>query len=113
MVLVVDDDPAILGIISLVLHQDYEIVTTPSGKEGVEKSITLKPDLILSDLTLRDLPGQEVIRQIRNESSLAHTPIVVMSGLSDSEGIPGASDFLMKPFSAGELRGKLQQWLRP
>jgi two-component system KDP operon response regulator KdpE len=114
-ILVVDDDPGILRAVSTNLaRHGYRIETADTGRAALARHAAARPDLILLDLTLPDIDGLEVIRQVRAESS---TPIVVLS-VRDAERDKvaaldlGADDYLTKPFGVEELLARVRVALR-
>ena len=114
-VLIVDDEPQIRRFLraSLQAH-DYQVIEAENGKEGVRACTVQKPDLLILDLGLPDIDGLEVIKLVREWSSI---PIIVLSLRSDdSDKIQaldrGANDYVTKPFSMGELLARMRVALR-
>ncbi len=114
-VLIVDDEPQIRRFLraSLQAH-DYQVVEAENGKEGVRACTVQKPDLLILDLGLPDMDGQDVIKLVREWSTI---PIIVLSLRSDdSDKIEaldrGANDYVTKPFSMGELLARMRVALR-
>ena len=114
-ILVVDDEPQIRRFLraSLQAH-DYDVVEAENGKEAVRSCSIEKPDLVILDLGLPDVDGLDVIKQLREWSTV---PIIVLSLRSDdSDKIEaldrGADDYVTKPFSMGELLARLRVALR-
>lgn len=114
-ILVVDDESQIRKFlrISLVAH-GYEVVEASRGIDALEKCGKENPDLIILDLGLPDLDGQEVVRRIREWS---RTPIIVLSVRSNENDKVtaldnGANDYVTKPFGIGELVARLRALLR-
>ena len=108
-ILVVDDEPQIRKFLRISLtSQGYEVVEAPRGEEGIAKCATAQPGLVILDLGLPDLDGQQVISRIREWSDV---PIIVLSVRTrDIEKVSaldsGANDYVTKPFSIDELLGK-------
>jgi two-component system KDP operon response regulator KdpE len=114
-VLIVDDEPQIRRFLraSLQAH-DYLVVEAENGKEGVRACTLQKPDLLILDLGLPDMDGLEVIKLVREWSTM---PIIVLSIRSDDpdkiEALDrGANDYVTKPFSMGELLARMRAALR-
>src|SRR4051812_27817110 len=114
-VLIVDDEPNIVGTLSSLLRtRGYDVQSAMTGRAALDVVDRDKPDLIILDLGLPDLAGVEVCRQIRQTSS---TPIVVLSA-RDAEGDKvnaldaGADDYVTKPFGAEELLARIRVALR-
>ena len=110
-VLVIEDEPRTAEVLlELLRHLGYHSVGAATGAEGLKKAAESRPDLVVLDLGLPDVAGLDVIREIR---SFSETPILVVSGSSQSRRKAdaldaGADDFLDKPFDAGELRARLR-----
>jgi two-component system KDP operon response regulator KdpE len=114
-ILLVDDEPNILGTLAPLLRaRGYEVHTAMSGRAALETIDREKPDLIVLDLGLPDLDGVEVCRQIRDSLNV---PIVVLSARG-AEGDKvraldvGADDYVTKPFGAEELLARIRAALR-
>ena len=114
-ILVVDDEPNILGTLAPLLRaRGYEVLTAMTGQSAIETVDRNKPDLIVLDLGLPDVDGVEVCRQIRDSHSV---PIVVLSARG-AEGDKvraldvGADDYVTKPFGAEELLARIRAALR-
>lgn len=109
--LVVDDAPELQEIVVAVLEQEgYAVEATASGRDGVARARLGAPELIVLDLSLPDLDGVEVCREIRSFSDA----YVVMLTARDEEvdkliGLSvGADDYMTKPFSARELAARVR-----
>jgi len=114
-ILIVDDEPQIRKFlrISLTAH-GYDTVEALRGQDGVEKCATEQPDLVVLDLGLPDMDGQDVITRIREWSEV---PIVVLSvRAGEAEKVEaldrGANDFVTKPFGIAELLARVRAALR-
>jgi len=112
-ILVVDDEEAMRDSCSQVLTKDgYEVHVASDGTTGLELAKELKPNLVLVDLKMPGIGGQEVLERIRNlDASIA---LVVITGYatvgSATEAMNhGALDFLPKPFTPAELRNVVQR----
>jgi signal transduction histidine kinase len=110
--LAIDDDPALLRIIGRALSHEYEVTLAGDGEEGLRLALSSPPDLILSDLSMPKMTGQELLRQLRLEPSLTEIPVIVLTADGDDQlrlellrG--GAKDFLIKPFAVEELRVRI------
>ena len=114
-ILIVDDEPNILGTLAPLLRtRGYDVFTAMTGRSAIEAVDREKPDLIVLDLGLPDIDGVEVCREIRVSLSV---PIVVLSargGEADKVRAldVGADDYVTKPFGAEELLARIRAALR-
>lgn len=108
-ILVVDDDHAVVEfLVACLKHARYDVDAAYSGKQGCEKALAGKPDLVILDLMMPDMHGFDVCQALRGEGSLEATKILISSGKGyavDKKAAKrlGADDFLTKPFSADQL----------
>ena len=116
-VLIVDDDPDIRRLVRHHLEQaGFEVAAVESGREGLAHSLERAPDLVVLDLMLPDLDGNEVCRAIRSQAGPA-LPILMLSARSEEIdrvlGFElGADDYVVKPFSPRELVLRVRSLLR-
>lgn len=112
-ILVVEDDSAIIRTIKYLLEQEgYGVCTASDGEEGLKKARENRPDLIILDLRIPVLPGEEVCREIRKDESIKNTPIVMLTAKdSDTDRIIGkvigADCYITKPFDINVLLEKV------
>ena len=114
-ILLVDDEPNILGTLAPLLRtRGYEVFTALNGRTALETVDREKPDLIVLDLGLPDVDGVDLCREIRETLGV---PIVVLSARG-AEGDKvraldvGADDYVTKPFGAEELLARIRAALR-
>lgn len=114
-ILVVDDEPQIRKFLRICLSvHHYQVVDAAGGAEAVALCATEQPDLVILDLGLPDMDGQQVLDRIREWSRV---PIIVLSIRADeTEKIEaldrGADDYVTKPFGIGELMARVRTALR-
>lgn len=112
-ILVADDDPAILEVITLMLEDaGYEVDTSVNG-ETIEKVHGLLPDLILLDIWMSGMDGRDVCKHLRARKKTRHIPIVMVSANKDAKTIAldaGANDFLAKPFEMNKLLSLVEKY---
>src|SRR5947208_17091385 len=91
------------------LESEYRVATAFERRERLEKARALPPDLILTDVMMPRMRGDELLSELRAHTELATVPVVVLTAKADDDLRlkllrAGAQDFLTKPFSAEELR---------
>lgn len=111
LVLVVEDNPELNRFVVESLQDQHRVVTASDGREGLVKALELRPDLVLTDIRMPELGGDELVQAVRQHSALASTPILVLTARADDELRArllraGARDYLTKPFSVEELRSR-------
>ncbi len=110
-VLVIDDEPEIRRAIQAGLAAAALVVEwAPTGAQGLDLVVRWHPDVVILDLFLPDMDGLEVLRHLRQWSTM---PIIILSvRASDQDKITalelGADDYLTKPFSMGELLARIR-----
>jgi len=116
-VLLIEDNSEIVEIVTITLQlrwAEVTLISTFLGNEGVELAKTEQPDLIMLDLGLPDIDGFQVLRQIRDFSDV---PVVILTVRGEEmdkiKGLElGADDYIIKPFSPGELLARMKALLR-
>jgi two-component system KDP operon response regulator KdpE len=114
-ILVVDDEPQIQRFLSVALSAaGYEVVTAETAAQALRLAATGAPDLMVLDLGLPDRDGKEVLREVRQFSTI---PVIILSARDrEAEKIEaldlGADDYVEKPFGIGELTARLRAALR-
>lgn len=114
-ILVVDDEPAMVGALGALLGQaGHRIIAAYDGDEAMRRFRADAPDLVLLDLAMPGMDGITVCQRIREDSD---TPIVVISGERDRAATvelldAGADDYIRKPFRADELLARVRAVMR-
>jgi len=108
ILLIEDDEDFRASTVEILSLSNYEVQACKNGKEGVQKSLSWKPDLIICDIILPHLDGYGVLRALRNSDYLKDVLIICITGHQEIEHYRkcmefGADDFLLKPFSPTEL----------
>ena len=113
-ILVIEDQPALCRLYQIVLEQQgHESVLAETGKAGIEAAKRTKPDLVILDLVLPDMPGVQVVERLRQDGILSNAPLIVTTGIGqeDAETIAeshGACAVLIKPFDIGEISASVR-----
>ena len=108
-ILVIEDEALIRESICDVLSLNgYKTESEPDGKLGLKRAFSLKPDLILCDINMPKISGLDVLKAIRADDALKHTPFVFLTALSTMDDLRtgmnlGAEDYLSKPYRNQEL----------
>src|SRR6188768_4003342 len=116
LVLIVEDDPAILrGLHENFRYERYDVLTAVDGYAGYLLAVEKRPDLVILDLTLPNMGGFEVCRKLRHEGF--SSPILMLTARGEETdrvlGLDlGADDYVTKPFSIRELLARSRALLR-
>src|SRR6202140_4166400 len=86
MKILIVDDSRLLRTANerMLVKAGYEVITAADGEEGLRLALESKPDLVVLDMMLPNLSGQEVLQQLRTNSSSASTPVIVLTSLPES-----------------------------
>lgn len=115
LLLLIEDDPQFRLLLKTTLeNQNYLVQAVETGQTGIDAVRTEHPSLLILDLGLPDIDGQEIICHLRKWSDL---PIIILSARNQETDITlaldnGADDYLTKPFNAGELISRIKALLR-
>jgi DNA-binding response OmpR family regulator len=108
-VLIVEDDNIIRdGIVAILEMSGYTAMAAANGSDGLRLACQSRPALIISDVMMPELNGLDMLRDIRQNPELDHTPVVLLSALIATDDIRkglelGAADYLIKPFRITDL----------
>jgi signal transduction histidine kinase len=117
LVLIVEDNAQVASYLAKVLKEDCRTVTARDGREGLEKARALRPDLVLTDLMMPGLSGEELLLQLRSEQRFEGVPVLILTGLAETSLRvrllnDGALDYMTKPFHPDELQARVRNQLR-
>jgi two-component system response regulator RegX3 len=114
-ILLVDDEPSVHEVVRAYLERDgFAVASASNGRDAVELAEQTRPQLVVLDLMLPDLSGEQICREIRSRSDV---PIIMLTARSSEHdrllGLElGADDYLVKPFSPRELVARIRTVLR-
>jgi signal transduction histidine kinase len=114
LVLIVEDNPDMNAFLSDRLSASYRTVPAFDGQEGLNKALELHPDLILCDIMMPVMSGDQLVREVRKHPELDRVPIVLLTAKADDELLvrllkEGAQDYLQKPFASKRLLAKMDR----
>jgi DNA-binding response OmpR family regulator len=117
LILVADDDPDIVALVSAVLRRAvFDVVEASDGAEALELLRTRRPQLAVLDISMPKLDGMEVLRFMRAEPESSAVPVVLLSARAQEADVrdgyaQGASKYVRKPFSPRELVAVVRELL--
>ena len=112
-VLVVDDNADMREYVALLLADDYDVAAARDGAAALALVREAAPDLVLTDVMMPELDGFGLLAAMRADPDTSHIPVVMLSARAGEEGTiegleAGADDYLVKPFTARELRARVR-----
>jgi len=113
-ILVVDDEKDLIKLIDMRLKTaGYEVLTALDGREGLEMARKEKPDLIILDVMLPKLEGNQVCKMLKGDALYKNIPIIILTGRVQKKDEElaieaGADSFLQKPFESADLLEKIK-----
>jgi DNA-binding response OmpR family regulator len=116
LVLVVEDQPDLSDFIASSLSKSYHCIVAKNGVEGFELAKQQVPDLIISDIMMPEMDGNELCKRLKEDELTSHIPIILLTAKADQENVieglaSGANDYLKKPFSLAELKLRIHNQL--
>ena len=114
LILIADDDPDILELVSFRLERaGYEVLRARNGEEAVQVAIVRRPDLAILDVMMPRLDGYEATRRLREHDETRRMPVILLTARVQEDDIArgfeaGADDYVKKPFSPQELGSRVQ-----
>lgn len=114
LILIVEDDADIRQFIKSIFRDDYRILETKNGQEGIQIAFKTIPDIIISDIMMPVKNGIELCNTLKEDEKTSHIPIILLTAKSGDEneivGLnTGADDYITKPFSAKKLIVRVQK----
>lgn len=118
-VLIIEDEKEVSELYKLKLTiDDYDVITAPSGQEGLKKAFKDSPDLIFLDIKMPKMDGFEVLKRLRENPKTKKTPVVILSNFDEEDMVErgltlGADEYLIKSqFTPEEISSKVQRWAK-
>ncbi|MDD5432073.1 MAG: response regulator [Candidatus Omnitrophica bacterium] len=116
-IIIIDDEPDVLRVLEIRLKKSgYEVFTGLNGQEALNLAHQIKPDLIILDVYLPLINGDEVAKILKNDLKLKHIAIILISAttqsLAQKTKESGADGFLVKPFESVELIEMIEKALK-
>jgi len=113
LLLLVDDMPQNLQVLTSHLGRDYDLAITTQGRQTLDMALAHPPDLILLDVMMPDLDGFEVCKALKANVKTATIPVIFLTARVDVDSVVkgfelGAVDYVTKPFRAAELRARVK-----
>ena len=110
---VIDDNSDIRHYLRQLFKTDYTVITAKNGVEGCKKAAQMVPDIIICDVSMPDMDGLEVTKQLKTETATSHIPILMLTAHAMDEqrvaGLEhGADAYMAKPFNSEVLRAQVQ-----
>ncbi|HEY7285319.1 MAG TPA: ATP-binding protein, partial [Vicinamibacterales bacterium] len=115
-ILLADDNAELRRYVAGLLRRDYDVIPVHDGEEALAAAMDQQPDLVLADIMMPRLDGHQLVAQLRTNPATARLPIILLSARAGeeakAEGLAhGCDDYLVKPFSARELRARVSTHL--
>jgi DNA-binding response OmpR family regulator len=115
-VLVIDDNPTIVELIRHAVNMQgkYSVVVAYDGVQGLERFNAERPDCVIVDVRMPRMDGYQVVRCLRGDSMSAHTPLIILSAMSEEDDqmtglLSGVDEYLAKPFKPSVLCATLDR----
>ncbi len=114
IILIVDDDPLNINVMSEILEDSHDILFATNGRDALKIAQDETPDLIILDIMMPEMDGYEVCKKIKADISKQHIPIIFITAKTETEDIvkgfeTGGSDYITKPFKAPELLARVKK----
>jgi DNA-binding response OmpR family regulator len=116
-ILIAEDEEHIGMMVSFRLEKSgFEVIWKQDGSSALEAVKSEKPDLVILDVMMPNMNGFEVLEQIKNDESVKHIPVIMLTAQGQESDIvgaidKGAADYLVKPFRPAELVARIKRFL--
>ncbi len=120
-ILIVDDEPDVVTYLKTFLEDNgFATIEAMNGKEGMEKAISEKPDLITLDITMPEESGVRMFRDLQANQDTAGIPVIIITGVSPEfkrfldtrKQVRSPAGYFDKPINTGEMLAKIGEILR-
>ena len=115
-ILIVEDNDELRNYLSQTLSEDYLIQVCSNGKEALTVIPEYKPDLVISDIMMPEMRGDELCQAIKSNIETSHIPVILLTALNNEKDILsglriGADEYVLKPFNIGILKATISNLL--
>lgn len=115
--LIVEDNPELRSFLSGIFAPEYTIIEATNGEKGLQLALKTIPDIIISDIMMPVKDGTEMVRELRENLSVSHIPVILLTAMTSVEnrikGLEyGADDYITKPFSPAYLQARVKNLLQ-
>jgi signal transduction histidine kinase/ligand-binding sensor domain-containing protein/DNA-binding response OmpR family regulator len=117
IILVVEDHNDLRKYIKDSLSENFNVIESPNGKDGLENALDKIPDLIISDVMMPEMDGYTFCKKIKSNEKTNHIPVILLTAKASTEdkleGLElGADDYLIKPFNPEELKLRVRNLIK-
>ncbi len=117
VLLLAEDDKDTREYLTENLSKEYEVVSVPDGVQALKLAKDINPDIIISDVIMPGLEGDEMCRILKSSMNTSHIPIILLTALSERENVisgleAGANDYIIKPFDFSVLKVRIRNILQ-
>ncbi len=117
VVLVVDDTPLNLTLLTRILEKDYTVRPASSGQDALDSAFANPPDLVLLDIMMPEMDGFEVCERLKDDPATTHIPVIFITAKNEVEDEErgfslGAADFIHKPISPPIVASRVKTHLK-
>lgn len=116
LMLVVDDNEDVVHYLESIFYNDFKLIASYDGKEGIDHAVDLIPDIIISDVMMPQKNGIELCEDLKANQATSHIPIILLTAKDSSEAKVdgynhGADAYIVKPFDSGVLKARVKSLL--
>jgi len=111
-ILIIEDNEELRHFIKKILSPNYNVLEAPNGKIGLELTLNVSPDIVVSDIMMPEMDGVEYLNAVKTNHDISHIPIILLTAKSSIDdrikGMEyGADSYITKPFSASYLKTRI------